>query len=355
MRTIALIFCLMVSRMAGAANFYFDEAPFTTYGEHNPMPVFSTTAGGHTVKAIQPSGSIRFASTSTSVGINVYYSTAAGRTYVLLQDGVEVGSEDVPATGAGAYQTITLATGLSGEHEYEIHCITPIAGATDAWYDSHLVLDADSLAAVAHPPRFVWGFYGDSITNIGSATPAITDTRTGDMWQACQETGHAMAIYAPGFKVANTGRDSTAGIPADVDGVCVRYGINDAPDFPSGAATFRQAYEDMVDNIRTRIGAGKPIVCLRPLDTVADASTQMDIGTEIQAAISGKADVYYVDTAGWITRNTSHMPDGLHPNATGYAEMAAPLAETLEIYDGDGGGSVTVGTLTLGTLIIGAP
>ncbi len=322
-------------------NYYFDEAPFTTYGEFNPTPVFSTTSGGHTVKELQPSQSIRFRSSSTSVAINSYYSTAAGRTYVLLQDGVEVGSYTHPATGGGAYADRTLATGLTGTHEYEILCITPIFGNASSWYDSHLVLDADSLSPVAHPNRFVWGSYSDSINAVTSShmtdsgSAGISDTRYGCVWIATQANGQAMYISGvAGGKVANTGRDSTANIPTTVDGVLVEYGINDAPDLPAGNATFQTAYGVMIDNIRARIGASKPIVCLRPYGTVGD-SGQANIGTLIQAAIVGKADVTYEDTDGWITETTAFMPDNIHPNAAGYAQLAIPLAPVLLAASGE--------------------
>lgn len=340
-----------------STNYYFDSAPFTTYGEFNPVPLTTTTNSGHTVKQLNPSQSIRFTSSSTSVVINTYFSTAAGRTYVLLQDGVEVGSVAIPASGSGAYADRTLATGLSGTHEYEILCITPIQGEIGTWYDSHLVLDDNSLSAVPHPNRFVWGMYGDSITGMTAAhqtnlaSPLITDTRYGDMWIACQANGHAMNISGvAGGKVVNTGRDSTGNIPVAVDGVRVEYGINDAPDLPAGNATFQTAYGVMIDNIRTRIGAGKPIVCLRPFPTVGD-SGQANIGTLIQAAIAGKADVSYVDTAGWITETTAFMPDSLHPNAAGYAMIASP--ETPVLAAAAGAAVVSATTMNFTTLLAG--
>jgi hypothetical protein len=43
--------------------------------------------------------------------------------------------------------------------------------------------------------------------------------------------------------------------------------------------------------------------------------------TLIQAAISGKSDVLYIPTDNWITTTTTYMPDNLHPNAAGYAQL----------------------------------
>lgn len=308
--------------------YWFDSTPFTTYGEFNPTPVFSGSDSGHTVKQLQAGQEIRFTSTSTSVGIYSYFSTAAGRTYVLLQDNVQVGSVSIPATGSGAFQVFSLATGLSGSHEYRIVCITPVQPASGNWYDGYVELDAGTLSAVVHPNRTVWGMYGDSITGMGSShqtdigSAIISDCRYGDMWIFTNATNTAMFISGvSGGKVVNTGRDNTANIPANVDAVRVEYGINDQPDLPSGNATFQTAYGVMIDNIRTRIGAGKPIICLQPFPQNS-ATQRSNLATLIQAAINGKANVFYTGTDNWVPTTTAYEPDGTHPNAAGYAILA---------------------------------
>ena len=295
-------------------NYYFDEAPFTTYGEFNPIPVFSTTNGGHTVKALQASNSIRFASSSATIAINNYTSTAAGRTYVLFQDGIAIETLVIPATGGGSYADRTIATGLDtgSVHEYEIACVLPIQGSASNWYDSHLILD--DLASVAHPTRAVLAFYGDSITGVTDAGGTVADTRDADMWQACTATGRAMTISGvAGGKVVNTGRDSTANINASVDQVHVRYGVNDLPDLTGGSpnTTFQTAYGDMIDNIRTRIGAGKPIYCYQPWP-VSSGSNRATAGTLIQNAISGKSNVTYISTDNWYPTTVGYHLSALY-------------------------------------------
>lgn len=306
-------------RVAAVQTYWFDSAPFTTYAEFNPSPLNTSTTGGHTVKQLQASGSLRFYSRSATVGINSYTSTAAGRTYVLLQDGVEVGSVAIPASGGGSYVTYALAAGLdtAAVHFYEILCITPIRLAAGNWFDAYLELDdANGLAAVAVPARQVYCFYGDSVTGI--TVGGVTDTRVGDMWQATQAAGRAMCIAAVGGGKVNTvGRDGTAAIPTNVDQVHVRYGINDLPDLPAGNAAFQAAYFDMVDNIRSRIGAGKPIYCYQP-QPVVGGSQRANAGALIQAAIVGKADVYYLSTDNWYPTTVGYLPDGTHPNAACY-------------------------------------
>ena len=72
------LFLVVIARSFATA-YWFDSAPFTTYGEFNPLPVFQTTDSGHTVTELQPSQSIRVASNSDHVTIYSYTSTAAGR------------------------------------------------------------------------------------------------------------------------------------------------------------------------------------------------------------------------------------------------------------------------------------
>lgn len=319
---LATLVCLAHTGRA-VQTYWFDEAPFTTYAEHNPAPVNTSSFSGHTVKQIQASGSIRFYSKSATVGIHSYFSTASGRTYVLLQDGTQVGSAVIPATGAGAYATYSLATGLDTTtvHLYEILCAVPfrLSQSVGNWFDAYLELDdANGLAAVAVPTRQIFAFYGDSVTAL-SAAGDVTDTRQSDMWRATNAAGRAMCIVAQGGGKTNPhGRDTTANIPTNVDQVHVRYGINDLPDLPAGNATFQTAYADMVDNIRTRIGAGKPIYCYQSQPMVG-GTQRANMGSLVQAAISGKADVYYVGTDNWYPITSEYLPDGIHPNAACYA------------------------------------
>lgn len=320
------IFLLLYIRAFGVT-YWFDSAPFTTYGEFNPTPVFSTTDSGHTVKELQPSQSIRFASSTAAIGIYTFTSTAAGRTYVTLQDGVQVGSYAFPASGGGSFAVYTIASGLdtSRVHEYEIICVTPLSGSASSWYDGYLELD--NLASIAHPNRVVWGMYGDSITAVTNASPAITDTRQDDMWIFTHATGTAMYIVGTaGGKVVNTGRDSTHNIPQNVGAVRNEYGTNDLPDLGSSGpnATFQQAYSDMIDNERSWIGAGKPIICLQPFPRSAPNDVNRALcGTLIQAAIAGKTLVTYANTDNWWDPNNGALTaDGLHPNAAGYVFLA---------------------------------
>lgn len=314
-----------------STTYWFDSTPFTTYGEFNPVPLNSRSDLGHTVKQLQASQSIRFASNSASVVMYSYFSTAAARTYVLLQNGSQVGSVNLPATGGGAYDFYTLATGLdTGEiYEYEVLCITPILGGIGNWFDAAVVLDDASLSPIVHPKRLVFAFYGDSITGLSNAhqtdinSGLITDTRYSDMWIACQANNRALSIAAfAGGAVVNTGRDNTGSIPAACDQLHIRYGTNDLIDLPSGNATFQQAYSDMVDNARTQIGAGKQIHCYQPIPRATGGSQRANCGDLIQAAILGKSEVFYHNTDNWVPTDTGNMPDGLHPNAAGYALYA---------------------------------
>ena len=337
MRFFARIFAgLFAVAFSARAQFWFDEPPFTTYGEFNPAFIFSTTSSGHTVKQLVSSGSIRFSSRSAYIGINAFVSSAAGRTYVLFQDGVAISTVALPTTPDSTYVTVSLATGLDtvSVHAYEILCITPLQGQVGSWFDAYLSLDGNGIAPVTYAARQIEAFYGDSITGVTSATPAIADTRLSDMWLAAQATSRAMAIGGvAGGKVVNTGRDSTSNIPTIAGRLHIRYGTNDLDDIGSTTpnATFQTAYGVMVDNARARIGAGKPIYCYQPLPRAAStaATNRALAGTLIQAAISGKSDVYYIPTDNWVGITAATLPDGLHPNVSGYAELANRLTPVL--------------------------
>lgn len=358
-RILALSFVL--AARAGATAYWFDSAPFTTYAEFNPLPLFTGTNSGHTTKELQPSTSLRFASNSDHVTIYSFTSIAAGRTYAVLQDGNVISFFDFPASGGGTWAEYILASGLdtSKDHEYEILCTHPIQNASANWTDGYLELNGDGIAPIHHTQRLYFSFYGDSVTGVtngivttGSAI-AIENTQFGtmysDMWIACQAAGRAMSISGTaGGKVNPTGRDSTANINPAVDQCHVRYGINDMPDLPAGDAAFQAAYTQMIINIRAQItNQSAPIYCyqVQPLAGVTLAQQQHE-GALVQAAIAGMANVFYISTVGWYPTTTAYLPDGIHPNGTPcyrvYAANEIPLWRS--------GGVVVSGSATAGTV-----
>lgn len=343
MRKIVILVALFACRSAHATSYWFDSTPFTTYGEFNPLPLVTTTQSGHTVKGLGPSQSIRFASSTAAIGIYSYFGTSTGyRTYVVLQGALgtipntQVGRVTIPGTGGGAWSVYTLATGLDTgtTYEYEIVCVLPIQG-TITWYDGYLELD--NLASVAHATRPIWGIYGDSITGVTNShqttigsflinedAGSFSGTQYADMWQFAHASGKALFISGTaGASVVDYGQYNTSNIPAGVDALLIKLGVNDQVNLGTGGGqtTFQTAYTTMMTAFIARIGAGKPMVCLEPLSSYID--NRALCGTLIQAAISGMTDAYYFGTDNWIAVDASVMPDLLHPNAAGYALVGA--------------------------------
>lgn len=323
--------------------YWFDETPWLTYGDFNPVPrnVSVGAVSGHDAIQLIPSQSIRFASNSASVSIKSYYASGAERTYALLQDGVEVGLVVIPGTGSGAYDDFELANSLDtvDVHEYEIVCIYPWYGNSGNWNDAAIVLDDNSLASIIHPVRKVIGLYGDSITGLTSChetdieSAFITDGRKGDMWQIAHELNcQIFYCITAGSKVNPVGRDSTDAIEPAVSLIRCLYGTNDYIDFPDGAADFGVAYSDMLDNIRTRIGPNKPIVCFVPIERVTGGDYHTLMASLIKEAVAGREHVYFNDTVGWFPVTTDYLPDNLHPNVACYALMAEAQQPFFDVY-----------------------
>lgn len=328
MKFLYTIMVLIVAASTEATTFYFDTN--TNYIDFRAVPLTTWSVNGHTAWQLNPSQSIRFASQSSGIAINSFVSSLAGRNYVLYQDGVIITNVALPLTPDSTVVSVLLATNLntSSVHEYEIVCATPISGSVGNWFETSLELD--SLASVAHPQRFMWGFYGDSITAIypschmtDISSPLITNTIYGDEWIFTHAVGAAMSIVGtPGGKVNTALRDATGNINTNVDGVFVQAGVNDLPDLPSGSNAFRTAYATMVTNIHVQIGAGKPVICLQP-QPVSSGSQRALAGQLIQEAITGQSKTWYYSTDTYYPDTTAtYLPDSTHPNAAGYSNSA---------------------------------
>jgi len=347
-----LLLCLLVASPAWAVTYWFDSTPWTTYGEFHAVPLFTGSVSGHTATQIQNSQSIRFASSTATIRIYSFISTAAGRQYMVFQDGVAISTVDLPTTPSSTMALVTLATNLntSSFHEYEIACVSPVQGSYGSWYDAYIELD--NLASAVHTNRFVWGWYGDSITGITSShmtdigSAAITNVIYADSWSVTHSIGAAMIISGvAGGKVNTTGRDSTGNIPTNVDGVAVGYGVNDLGDLPAGTNAFKAAYWTMLTNIVARIGSGKPILCFQPWPLAWDSDRALATvaGRCIQEVIAaiGNLNIHYVSTDGYYPITTAVLPDGTHPNAYGYTVKAASELAVFQTYTPTNGTTVT--------------
>lgn len=309
-----------ITRPSDISNYWmFEIAPFSTYGALDSVPVYGGGFGFYSHPFSWGKGTgfgIRFQSTTDKIQIYTY--GYANQQFVVLQDGVQVGPAlTIPATGLwGLY---TLATGLSGTHEYEVFQIVANSLSTT------LAVLAETINAVAHPARDLDVQYGDSIAVEG----ILTDVRDGDASIVARAGGRmAYRSGTGGAKASTFGRDNTAlvtGLSQAPVNVFEMFGVND---MLAGVnlATFQADVQTMLVNLRAGLPSAK-IYCRGILPVASSVSnyTQRSAYNAAKAAAVaaiGDPNIVYVDTDGWINPTTDTY-DGLHPNAAGYANIAA--------------------------------
>ncbi len=276
--------------------------------------------------SFQGGQSFRFTSNTSFVAIWDY----SAITYAVYQDGVQIATTATISTATNLTRTV-LASGLDTTHSHQ-YWVMPIFGSTNV---SYFEIDTGSLSAVAKVSPNIETFYGDSI----SADWIITDDRQGDSYIVTNNIGSvARRVAVGGTTMSIYGRDHASNIPATSSRVWVRYGTNDLGVTTIGsvgqAGTFTGDYYTMIGNIRTQIGAGKPIY----LEGIFPRSNvnRVNYNTAMQTAVAAyKASnptdtaIQYISTDNWI--NTTDDQAEPHPTAQGYAKIAnreIPYAST---------------------------
>ena len=304
-----------------------DGAPNTFTGTYTAAPalayVSTACAEGH-----------RFSATTTSVRAWLYDATGASKVEI-LQDGLSIGVITMP--GSGNMERVTLATGLSGTHDYEIR---PIDSGRYFYCFSIL---ADALTASTHANKNLYAWYGDSNTQMLVGE----DARTHASFLLAKRRGWANVRRGVGGQMVSTwGRDNTAlvtsGLSQPANVIINMLGVNDYY-FGTALANFQADYITMLANQRSG-NASAPIVCLGIHDhyraTAAGAAysdtVRASYNARIQAAvgaraIAGDANVFYLDTTGWINPAAIPAPlrDAVHLNATGWIAFEAALNTAL--------------------------
>lgn len=303
-----------------------------------PDPYTGNYGTGDARVAVQASASgfgVRFSATTTSVRLWIYDGAANSR-HILLQDGVAIGNP-YTTDGSGIFKLVTLATGLSGTHEYEIQAI-------HSGRQSYIfALFVDTLDAVPHSAKPLDVWYGDSNVEMQIGE----DARTHASYLLARATGKAATRKGlGGQKVSTWGRDNTALVTSGLSQAAGRIinmiGVNDYY-FSTALATLEADYTTMLANQRSG-NASAPIICLGIHDHYrarSDATPYLDAdrilyNNRIAAAVAarvtaGDSNVFYVDTSGWIdgTNPTQDLRDGVHLNATGWIAFESHLAAAL--------------------------
>ena len=291
---------------------------------------------GDNLVAVQMSAcgfGVRFSATTTSVRFWIYDGTANSQ-HILLQDGVAVGTPYTTG-GTNVFKLITLATGLTGSHEYEIQAI-------NSGRQSYIfAIFVDALDAVAHPTKALDAWLGDSNVEMLPAE----DARTHASYLLARASNRACIRKGLGGQTIAWARANTALVTSGLSQAAARIlnmiGVNDYY-FGTALATVQSEYTAMLANERVGNGSA-PIVALGihdhyrpPQAGGAFSGAQVALyNARIQAAVAdrvaaGDANVFFIDTAGWISTTPGvHLRDNVHLNTAGWVAFKTQLALAL--------------------------
>jgi len=241
-----------------------------------------------------------------------------------------------PTPLAGGTHTLTVAQGKDYAYEFRFE---------------GLELDAGASVSPAATSDLLIEYIGDSIT-AGFKDAQANVSAYG--W-VCAEAlgGEHTQIAWPGIKLlsgaGSTGMDQQylrlkgnyndpAGTTASWDFaryaprvVVVNLGTNDNP-AETSAASFQAAYTAFLATIRSKFPQAE-IFALRTFVGVWEAPTRAAVNTR---AAAGDTRVHFVNTAGWLTANTSdYLPnDNTHPSEAGHQKAGQLLKEVIAPYVG---------------------
>lgn len=303
-------------------NLVLASAPYTSYGVVEGGPVSSNSFGYNPVYLCSNNGcTIRFYAAASEIRIWGYQ--FRGSVWRVYSDGVLVSEQTISATGA--WQDFTVATGLdTSQHLYEVTPVSTLDAIGNAPYYYSLILAGGtgfvSQAVPARPARVAW--YGDSIIfGIG-----VSDLAQQNIAQvASMLTLDFVQKGNPSQKVSTYLRDNTAQILGTPNYLWLEGGVNDCI-LSVNAATFEADYGTMMSNAAAKVAVGGKIL-VRSLFATGCGS-YATYNTAIQAAITAynagapsiPATYYDATTWGLVAGD---FGDGLHPNAAGYAKIAA--------------------------------
>lgn len=317
--------------------FPFNASPFADWASLEGA-WFPATTGAYTAPAALISTfqnvSVRFVTNSASISVTLF---ANGQKWMLLQDGKLLAT--YADNNAATWQTVALATGLSGTHEY---VFTRIGGGSQTTCYLYSVTLDDGCFPTAKAARYnrILG-YGDSLMEGISGLPA--DSSQGFFWRLAGIAWHhevvnlgisGTTVLATGQTDANIANVSSFAFNADACVVC--YGTNDLAQV-SGAETvgqFQTAYQTMLTKLRaalppTAAGLLPRLYCQGILPRKDYLPAQIaPWNAAIQAAIAavGDANTVYVETSTWVnTASDLAASDNVHMSQVGVRKYVAQM------------------------------
>lgn len=320
------------------------SAPFLTYSAVDGLYTNLTVLGNaSTTRWLYGEGAIRFTAAITDLWI---FAPQSSLSFALLRDGVQVAY--LTPGGSLTWDLLQVATGLSSaQANYELVACGDISSC--ALYAVMLTGGTGLVSQTQAAPKDLWAFYGDSITaTLNGLTSTPKDSRDANSYILARAVGATPIRRGAGGRLTHTaGRDNTAevtGLTTPVPKcVFVQLGTNDLGQTPQTLANFQASYQTMLSNIRTGLPSAK-IYAVGIFPTTRDPGTygsRLDYNAIIKAVVVTLADanIFYVDTDGTFDPSdlTQSAPDGVHPNARGYSQIAAK--EYLNLFPVGGFGS----------------
>lgn len=256
--------------------------------------------------------------------------------FCLYQDGAAVGSR-VKLSSSVVFSEATLATGLTGTHEY---WIIPCSGvASEHWAGTvivPLIRFVGGAPTGAKPAsRYLFVMYGDSAVGSGGGldNSSLTDSgqlviSSGYSAQIDPQSGQSVSTYLRDHAAAGT-IPYAANSPdlvileggSNDDQTSVTIGNNTTP------GMFQGDYVTMVRNVQTNAHPPTKLLARGILPYTGSNSGNIASYVAAQAAAVAYVNTTYgtnvcfYHTTGWITPPTD-TSDGVHPNVTGYLKMA---------------------------------
>lgn len=301
---------------------------YRTIVERSPQKLsfIRSITEAYNFKYCSPGTRVGFNTNSLSVKINVFYNflvtPSAARNYVgvVLADGVEVATFTNPSTNTASATVETLVT-FGSVATRKIEIIWPYGDGMEL-VNVKVVSGSTVTIASARPTNKLL-LLGDSITH-GFYASKVTAS-----WAYLLCGLKSVQMISEGYgslrTVGSYGTSSATGSGAYA--VTVALGYNDFG-AQTALATFQTAYQLILTNIRAALPSAKIYVITPIYSTSTNTIPLSDYRTYIGNAVTavGDGNTVLIDGLTLMTNNSNRLLDGIHPNDTGSAEIAAALA-----------------------------
>ena len=309
----------------------------------------NSMGAGLSTRFILPSGRALFTTNSRNITVNVKKhvrltletTIAGGRYFDVMVNGTKNTTVDMGSTGLENL-TVSSTIDFGSVASRDIELVFPYSGSLDLL---GVGIDSGStIAATTGLPTVTAVCFGDSITQGIGANDA-------------SGTYPYLLAAAKGWNVINEGYGSRSLVASDgtalgnvtADVYIVMFGYNHFL-AQQAAATFRTALDNFIANFRALQPTAKLYMC----STIGAQSESGTIPlstyrTQVSDAVTAAddANTVYILGTDLLTYSAGDYSDAIHPDSSGYLEMATNMAPLVSFGGGGGGGSGSYQNLPL--------